>query len=184
MVGIVIASHGELAPGIKQAGSMVFGDQPNVGAVSLMPSMGPDDIRAKIEECISSFDDQDQVLILADLWGGTPFNQASAVLDGHEDSWAIVTGLNLPMLIEAYASRMSCESAHEVAVAVLRLPERAFASNPRSSSPQRRSPLQPPSPPRVQFPRAPFLVMVTSSTCSAASTRVCSMVRLQPRGPR
>ena len=43
---------------------MVFGDQPNVGAVSLMPSMGPDDIRAKIEECISSFDDQDQVLIL------------------------------------------------------------------------------------------------------------------------
>lgn len=72
MVGIVIASHGELAPGIKQAGSMVFGDQPNVGAVSLMPSMGPDDIRAKIEECISSFDDQDQVLILADLWGGTP----------------------------------------------------------------------------------------------------------------
>lgn len=53
MVGIVIASHGELAPGIKQAGSMVFGDQPNVGAVSLMPSMGPDDIRAKIEECIS-----------------------------------------------------------------------------------------------------------------------------------
>ena len=105
MVGIVIASHGELAPGIKQAGSMVFGDQPNVGAVSLMPSMGPDDIRAKIEECISSFDDQDQVLILADLWGGTPFNQASAVLDGHEDSWAIVTGLNLPMLIEVLMMR-------------------------------------------------------------------------------
>ena len=140
MVGIVIASHGELAPGIKQAGSMVFGDQPNVGAVSLMPSMGPDDIRAKIEECISSFDDQDQVLILADLWGGTPFNQASAVLDGHEDSWAIVTGLNLPMLIEAYASRMSCESAHEVAVAVLKTAREGVRIKPEELEPAEEKP--------------------------------------------
>lgn len=140
MVGIVIASHGELAPGIKQAGSMVFGDQPNVGAVSLMPSMGPDDIRAKIEECISSFDDQDQVLILADLWGGTPFNQASAVLDGHEDSWAIVTGLNLPMLIEAYASRMSCESAQEVAVAVLKTAREGVRIKPEELEPAEEKP--------------------------------------------
>lgn len=140
MVGIVIASHGELAPGIKQAGSMVFGDQPNVGAVSLMPSMGPDDIRAKIEKCISSFDDQDQVLILADLWGGTPFNQASAVLDGHEDSWAIVTGLNLPMLIEAYASRMSCESAHEVAVAVLKTAREGVRIKPEELEPAEEKP--------------------------------------------
>ena len=99
MVGIVIASHGELAPGIKQAGSMVFGDQPNVGAVSLMPSMGPDDIRAKIEECISSFDDQDQVLILADLWGGTPFNQ-SMMIAQDVDNVEVLTGTNLPMVIE------------------------------------------------------------------------------------
>ena len=140
MVGIVIASHGELAPGIKQAGSMVFGDQPNVGAVSLMPSMGPDDIRAKIEECISSFDDQDQVLILADLWGGTPFNQASAVLDGHEDSWAIVTGLNLPMLIEAYASRMSCESAQEVAIAVFKTAREGVRIKPEELEPAEEKP--------------------------------------------
>ena len=36
-------------------------------------------------------------------------------MDGHEDTWAIVTGLNLPMLIEAYAARMSMDTAHEVA---------------------------------------------------------------------
>lgn len=157
MVGIVIASHGELAPGIKQAGSMVFGDQPNVGAVSLMPSMGPDDIRAKIEECISSFDDQDQVLILADLWGGTPFNQASAVLDGHEDSWAIVTGLNLPMLIEAYASRMSCESAQEVAVAVLKTAREGVRIKPEELEPAEEKPAAVAAAPQGAIPEGTVL---------------------------
>lgn len=157
MVGIVIASHGELAPGIKQAGSMVFGDQPNVGAVSLMPSMGPDDIRAKIEECISSFDDQNQVLILADLWGGTPFNQASAVLDGHEDSWAIVTGLNLPMLIEAYASRMSCESAQEVAVAVLKTAREGVRIKPEELEPAEEKPAAVAAAPQGAIPEGTVL---------------------------
>lgn len=45
MVSIVLASHGDLAEGLKMTGSMVFGDQPNVATVSLMPSMGPDDFR-------------------------------------------------------------------------------------------------------------------------------------------
>ena len=71
MVSIVLASHGDLAAGIKQTGSMVFGDQPSVAVVSLEPSMGPDDFRAKVEEAIASFEDQEQVLFLVDLWGGT-----------------------------------------------------------------------------------------------------------------
>ena len=100
MVGIILASHGKFAEGIFQSGSMIFGDQANVKACTLMPSEGPDDIRKKMEEAIAGFENQDEVLFLVDLWGGTPFNQASALLNGHEDKWAIVTGLNLPMLIE------------------------------------------------------------------------------------
>ena len=115
MVGIVIASHGEFAAGILQSGAMIFGNQPNVKACTLMPSEGPEDIRKKMEDAIASFENQDEVLFVVDLWGGTPFNQASALIDGHEDQWAIVTGLNLPMLIEAYASRMTMETAHEIA---------------------------------------------------------------------
>ena len=80
MVSIVLASHGDLAAGIKQTGSMVFGDQPSVAVVSLEPSMGPDDFRAKVEEAIASFEDQEQVLFLVDLWGGTPFNQISGLM--------------------------------------------------------------------------------------------------------
>lgn len=115
MVSIVLASHGDLAAGIKQTGSMVFGDQPSVAVVSLEPSMGPDDFRAKVEEAIASFEDQEQVLFLVDLWGGTPFNQISGLIEGH-DSWAIVTGVNLPMLIEAYSQRFDAKNtAHAIA---------------------------------------------------------------------
>lgn len=49
MVGIVLASHGKFATGIQQSGSMVFGDQENVAAVTLMPSEGPDDFRKPLQ---------------------------------------------------------------------------------------------------------------------------------------
>ena len=48
MVGIILASHGQFAEGIFQSGSMIFGDQANVKACTLMPSEGPDDIRRKM----------------------------------------------------------------------------------------------------------------------------------------
>lgn len=119
MVGIIIASHGEFANGILQSGAMIFGEQENVKAVTLMPSEGPDDIKAKMKEAIASFDNQDEVLFLVDLWGGTPFNQANSLFEEHKDKWAIVAGMNLPMLIEAYASRFSMNTAHEIAAHIL-----------------------------------------------------------------
>ena len=119
MVGIIIASHGEFANGILQSGAMIFGEQENVKAITLMPSEGPDDVKAKMKEAITSFDNQDEVLFLVDLWGGTPFNQANSLLEDHKDKWAIVAGMNLPMLIEAYASRFSMNTAHEIAAHIL-----------------------------------------------------------------
>ena len=118
MVGIILASHGDFAKGILQSGEMIFGTQPDVKAVTLQPSEGPDDIRTKMEEAITTFENPEQVLFMVDLWGGTPFNQTSGLINGHEDTWAVVTGLNLPMLIEAFASRMSMESAQEIAAHV------------------------------------------------------------------
>ena len=119
MIGIIIATHGEFATGILQSGEMIFGKQENVKAVTLMPSEGPDDVKAKMKESIATFDNQDEVLFLVDLWGGTPFNQANGLFEDHKDKWAIVAGLNLPMLIEAFASRFSMNTAHEIAANIL-----------------------------------------------------------------
>lgn len=136
MVGIILASHGEFANGILQSGAMIFGDQANVKAITLAPSDGPESLKAKMEEAVSTFENQDEVLFLVDLWGGTPFNQSNMLIEGHEDKWAIVTGLNLPMLIEAYASRMSMETAHEIASHVAKVAREGVKTKPESLEPK------------------------------------------------
>ncbi|MDD7794764.1 mannose/fructose/sorbose PTS transporter subunit IIA [Clostridium sp. 'White wine YQ'] len=135
MVGIILASHGEFAKGILQSGTMIFGEQENVKAITLMPSEGPDDLKAKMKEAIASFDKQDEVLFLVDLWGGTPFNQANSLFEEHKDKWAIVAGLNLPMLIEAYGLRLSNESAHEIAASILKSAKEGIKVKPETLEP-------------------------------------------------
>lgn len=117
MVGIIIASHGEFAAGIKQSGSMIFGEQEKVESVVFMPSEGPDDLQRKLQEAIAKVDSE-EILFLVDLWGGSPFNQANKLFEEAHEHRAIVAGLNLPMLIEAYASRFSMNTAHEIAQAI------------------------------------------------------------------
>ena len=117
MVGIIIASHGEFAAGIKQSGSMIFGEQEKVESVVFMPSEGPDDLQRKLQEAIAKVDSE-EILFLVDLWGGSPFNQANKLFEEAPEHRAIVAGLNLPMLIEAYASRFSMNTAHEIAQAI------------------------------------------------------------------
>ena len=135
MVGIILASHGDFAKGILQSGKMIFGEQENVKAVTLMPSEGPDDIKAKMKDAIASFDSQDEVLFLVDLWGGTPFNQANSLFEEHKDKWAIVAGMNLPMLIEAYAARLSMESAQEIASSIIESSREGVKVRPEALEP-------------------------------------------------
>lgn len=117
MTGIILASHGGLAEGVKQSAGMVFGPQEDMVAVTLLPEDGPDKFREKLLAAVNSLSNQEEVIFLVDLLGGTPFNQSSAILNGHEDKWAIVTGLSLPMLITALGERMGDEniSAHDLA---------------------------------------------------------------------
>ncbi|AEB29224.1 fructose-specific phosphotransferase enzyme IIB component [Carnobacterium sp. 17-4] len=135
MVGIILASHGEFAEGILQSGAMIFGEQENVKAITLMPSEGPEDIKAKMKTAIASFDDQDEVLFLVDLWGGTPFNQANTLFEEHKEKWAIVSGLNLPMVIEAYASRLSMNSAQEIAAHIIETAKEGVRIRPEELEP-------------------------------------------------
>lgn len=143
MVGIIIASHGKFAEGIKQSGQMIFGEQEKVQVVTFMPDEGPDDLMAHLDQAIKTFDEGDEVLFLVDLWGGSPFNAANRIQAVNPDKTAIVTGLNLPMLIEAYGARFSMQTAEEIAhylVGVARdgvksVPETAEAQAPAAMAP-------------------------------------------------
>ncbi|QIQ21154.1 PTS mannose transporter subunit IIAB [Zophobihabitans entericus] len=119
MVGIILASHGDFATGILQSGTMIFGEQQNVKAVTLHPGDSPDSLKDRMKEAIATFENSEEVLFLVDLWGGTPFNQANGLCLENKDKWTVVSGLNLPMLIEAYTSRLSMNSAEEIAAAII-----------------------------------------------------------------
>ena len=145
MVSIVLASHGTFSEGIKMSGQMIFGPQQDVAAVTLMPEMGPDDLRAKILEAVDGFEEKDQVLFLVDLQGGTPWNQISLLLDepGHEN-WVAVGGMNLPMVISAYGERMGGGTAAEVAKAIY--PEAKSGVCVKPESPADAAPVVAPAP--------------------------------------
>lgn len=136
MVGLILASHGDFANGILQSASMIFGEQADVKAVALYPNEGPDDFRMKVEKAIETFESKDKVLFLVDLWGGTPFNQINTLINGNENNWAIISGLNLPMLIEAYASRLSMDSAHEIATSIISVAREGVKAYPESLEPK------------------------------------------------
>ncbi|MGO0155257.1 mannose/fructose/sorbose PTS transporter subunit IIA [Leuconostoc mesenteroides] len=111
MVNLIIASHGDFAKGILMSGSMIFGEQENVEVVTFLPNEGPDDLDKHYQEALARFSNDDQILFLVDLWGGSPFNRASLIQKQNPEKMAIVAGLNLPMLIEAYAGRLSHDTA-------------------------------------------------------------------------
>lgn len=137
MVGILLASHGGFADGIAQSAQMLFGEQDNFAHVILTPEEGPENIKSKMEEAIASFDSQDEVLLLVDLWGGTPFNQASGLLEKHPN-WAVVAGMNLPMVVEALTQRMtnSALSAKEVATAIVKPAQDGIKTKPSDLMPK------------------------------------------------
>lgn len=146
-IGIIIASHGKFAEGIHQSGSMIFGEQEKVQVVTFMPNEGPDDLYAHFNNAIAQFDASDEILVLADLWSGSPFNQASRVMGENPDrKMAIITGLNLPMLIQAYTERlMDAEAGVDKVVAniikeskdgVKALPEELNPVEKASAAPQ------------------------------------------------
>lgn len=115
MVNIILASHGEFAEGLLQSSEMIFGEQEQIVTAMLMPNEGPEDVRRKFDNAVDSFGEDAEILFLVDLWGGSPFNQASAVHEEIPERSAIVAGMNLPMLLEALGSRMGMDTAHELA---------------------------------------------------------------------
>lgn len=109
-VGIILASHGMFAKGILQTSEMIFGKQEKVFVCSLLPEDSPEDLQQQLIAAVDSFDADDEILFLVDLWGGTPFNLANQLVQQQVGGMEIVSGLNLPMLLQAYNERFDSET--------------------------------------------------------------------------
>ncbi|GEK63913.1 MULTISPECIES: PTS sugar transporter subunit IIA [Lactiplantibacillus] len=105
MLAFVVVSHGSFAQGVVDSSYMIFGKQDKVQTVTFQLDEEPNELADKLAAAVARFDADDQVLFLVDLWGGSPFNAASRIIAEHTERMGLITGLNLPMLIEAYTVR-------------------------------------------------------------------------------
>jgi PTS system mannose-specific IIA component len=98
MIGMVLVTHGRLADELRSAMEHVVGAQRNVDTVCIGPEDDIENCRTVIEECIGRCDTGDGVVLLTDMFGGTPCNLAISMMvrKGVE----VIAGVNLPMLVK------------------------------------------------------------------------------------
>lgn len=94
---LLVITHGAFAQALLSTAEMIFGEQKNISSLTLMPGMQIEDFRLKIEDYIVKHEN-DNILILVDLLSGSPFN--SVIPQLQNERIYVVTGVNLPMLLE------------------------------------------------------------------------------------
>lgn len=114
--GIVILSHGPLALGLKESSSMIFGETTNFAAFSLEYG---DDVTKYADTFIQAIESYGRnVLIMVDLFGGTPCNQLLIYAKKNNLKFNLLSGANLPMVISALTLRPSFKNADDLKNAV------------------------------------------------------------------
>jgi PTS system mannose-specific IIA component len=112
VIGVVVVTHGQLATELVNAAEMIVGDLPRFAAVSIGWHDDVNDAREDIAQAIERVGGGDGVLLLTDMFGGTPSNLGMTFLE--TDRIEVITGVNLPMLIKLAGLR---ESSNLLAVA-------------------------------------------------------------------
>jgi PTS system mannose-specific IIA component len=98
MIHIIVVSHGRLAEELVNSAAMIVGEIKDVESLCLFPDDSADSFRQKLDKLVNGLKDQ-EVLFLVDLHSGTPGNLAAGYLQN--TNIECVTGVNLPMLLEA-----------------------------------------------------------------------------------
>ncbi|WP_281017023.1 MULTISPECIES: PTS sugar transporter subunit IIA [unclassified Minwuia] len=115
MIGMVLVTHGRLAEEFIAATEHVVGAQENVRAISIGPDDDMEQRRKDIMEAVSAVNDGDGVVLLTDMFGGTPSNLAISMMDQGEVE--VIAGMNLPMLIKLATVREKSSLREAAAIA-------------------------------------------------------------------
>jgi len=108
MIGIVIVTHSHLGDALIDAAEFIIGTRPdNMVSVSINLNENVDKLRKKIAQGIKKVDQKKGVLILTDMFGGTPSNLSYSFLE--EGRVEVISGVNLPILIKALNTQEKIE---------------------------------------------------------------------------
>lgn len=114
MISIILTGHGEFASGLYQSLKMITGEQDYFQVIPYNGEALSDYQKKLADVFIREAHRADGLLVLTDLLGGTPYRAASHELKGYQNS-LIITGVNLPLLIESTQSRLFIKDAHDLA---------------------------------------------------------------------
>lgn len=115
LIGLVLVTHGRLADEFVTAMEHVVGPQDQIGTVAIGPDDDMEARRADIRTAISTVDAGRGVIVLTDLFGGTPSNLAISLME--RGRVEVIAGINLPMLIRLESARKSMTVVAAVAAA-------------------------------------------------------------------
>ena len=115
MIGLVLVTHGRLAEEFVVAMEHVVGPQERIGTVCIGPEDDMEERRADIAKAIADVDAGQGVIVLTDLFGGTPSNLAISLMETGRIE--VIAGINLPMLIRLGGARKAMKVAEAVAAA-------------------------------------------------------------------
>lgn len=113
MLGIVLVTHGNLASEFVAAAEHVVGGQEQMKAICIHPESDMEKMRSAIIKAATDVDSGSGVVLLTDMFGGTPSNLAISVMEGKNIE--VIAGVNLPMLIKLISLRKT-ESLKEAAL--------------------------------------------------------------------
>lgn len=104
MIGVLVVTHCRLGDALLEAADFILGERPEaMTAVSIDLKENADKLRNKIADAIKKLKSDDGILILTDMFGGTPSNLSYSFLE--EGRIEVISGVNLPMLIRAASAR-------------------------------------------------------------------------------
>lgn len=103
-MNLILAAHGVLAQETANAAGMVFGQIEKMDVVTFVPGENADTLKEKYQAIISKCADDEEILFLVDLFGGSPYNAAFETVV-KEKRMDVITGLSLPMLIDVVGIR-------------------------------------------------------------------------------
>jgi len=112
MIGLVLVTHGRLAEELIAALEHVVGRQANIHAICIGPDDDMEERRAHILEAVARAEEGNGIILLTDMFGGTPSNLAISIMD--KARVEVIAGVNLPMLVKLASVRQT-ESLEEAA---------------------------------------------------------------------
>ena len=115
MIGLVVVAHFNLAREMVAATELIVGKQKQFGFVDIFPTDDVDKVKDKVVQALKKADSGEGIIILTDMFGGTPSNLAISIMDNAKVE--VIAGVNLPMLIKLASIRQSEGLAKAVSAA-------------------------------------------------------------------